>query len=72
MTVSEVAPVIRKNADICSAGDFALRAPEPRRPQSVLCTGFLEAIVMGRYMLLWLIGVPIPILLLIWAFGGLH
>jgi hypothetical protein len=27
--------------------------------------------LMGRYMLLWLIGVPIPILLLIWAFGGL-
>jgi hypothetical protein len=27
---------------------------------------------MGRYMLLWLLGVPIPILLLIWAFGGLH
>jgi hypothetical protein len=27
---------------------------------------------MGRYVLLWLLGVPIPILLLIWAFGGLH
>jgi hypothetical protein len=27
--------------------------------------------VMGRYLLLWLIGVPIPILLLIWLFGGL-
>jgi hypothetical protein len=27
---------------------------------------------MGRYMLLWLLGVPIPILLLIWLFGGLH
>ena len=27
---------------------------------------------MGRYMLLWLFGVPIPILVLIWAFGGLH
>jgi bacteriorhodopsin len=27
--------------------------------------------VMGRYLLLWLLGVPIPILLLIWAFGGL-
>jgi hypothetical protein len=27
---------------------------------------------MGRYMLLWLLGVPIPILLLIWAFGGLN
>jgi hypothetical protein len=28
--------------------------------------------VMGRYLLLWLLGVPIPILILIWAFGGLH
>jgi hypothetical protein len=28
-------------------------------------------LTMGRYMLLWLLGVPIPILLLIWAFGGL-
>jgi hypothetical protein len=28
--------------------------------------------LMGRYMLLWLLGVPIPILALIWAFGGLH
>jgi hypothetical protein len=28
--------------------------------------------MMGRYALLWLLGVPIPILLLIWAFGGLH
>jgi len=28
--------------------------------------------MMGRYLLLWLLGVPIPILVLIWAFGGLH
>jgi len=27
---------------------------------------------MGRYLLLWLIGVPLPILVLIYAFGGLH
>jgi len=27
---------------------------------------------MGRYLLLWLLGVPTPILLLIWAFGGLN
>jgi len=27
---------------------------------------------MGRYLLLWLLGVPIPIILLIWIFGGLH
>ena len=29
-------------------------------------------LVMGRYILLWLLGVPIPILVLIWALGGLH
>jgi hypothetical protein len=27
---------------------------------------------MGRYALLWLLGVPIPILILIWALGGMH
>jgi len=29
-------------------------------------------VVMGRGVLLWLIGIPIPIILLIWLFGGLH
>ena len=28
--------------------------------------------VMGRGLLLWLLGIPIPIILLIWVFGGLH
>jgi len=27
---------------------------------------------MGRGILLWLIGIPLPIILLIWLFGGLH
>jgi len=27
---------------------------------------------MGRGLLLWLIGIPLPIILLIWVFGGLH
>jgi len=27
---------------------------------------------MGRYLLLWMVGVPLPILALIWVFGGLH
>ncbi len=31
-----------------------------------------EEFVMGRYLLLWLLGVPIPILVLIYAFGGLN
>jgi hypothetical protein len=28
--------------------------------------------LMGRYLLLWLLGVPLPILVLIYAFGGLN
>jgi hypothetical protein len=31
-----------------------------------------EVVLMGRYLLLWLLGVPLPILALIYAFGGLH
>ena len=27
---------------------------------------------MGRGLLLWLIGIPLPIILLIWLFGGLQ
>ena len=27
---------------------------------------------MGRYFLLWMVGIPLPILALIWVFGGLH
>jgi hypothetical protein len=29
-------------------------------------------VTMFRYGLLWLLGVPLPILVLIWALGGLH
>jgi hypothetical protein len=27
---------------------------------------------MGRGLLLWLIGIPLPIILIIWLFGGLN
>jgi len=27
---------------------------------------------MGRGILLWIIGIPLPIILLIWLLGGLH
>jgi len=27
---------------------------------------------MGRGLLLWLIGIPLPIILLLWIFGFLH
>jgi len=29
-------------------------------------------VFMRRYLLLWQLGVPLPILVLIYAFGGLH
>ena len=28
--------------------------------------------VMGRGLLLWLLGIPLPIIILIWVLGGLH
>jgi hypothetical protein len=28
--------------------------------------------VMGRGLLLWLLGIPLPIVILIWVLGGLH
>jgi hypothetical protein len=31
-----------------------------------------EENAMGRGLLLWLIGIPIPIILLVWILGGLH
>jgi hypothetical protein len=40
-----------------------------RRARSI-ATGSLEA-EMGRGLLLWIIGIPLPIILLIWLFGGL-
>jgi hypothetical protein len=49
--------------------------PEPGRDdKSSLCdkAQWTEGHIMGRYLLLWLLGIPLPILLLIWVFGGLH
>jgi hypothetical protein len=40
---------------------------------AVRCRGnYVMELVMGRYLLLWMLGVPIPILLLVWIFGGLN
>jgi hypothetical protein len=44
-------------------------------PKRRYCGGSDEATqenVMGRGLLLWLLGIPLPIILLIWVFGGLH
>jgi len=33
-------------------------------------TDFMEAETMGRGILLWLLGVPIPVIILLWLFFG--
>ena len=40
------------------------------RYQGVRFVNFMER-HMGRGLLLWLIGIPLPIILIIWLFGGL-
>jgi hypothetical protein len=60
------------------AGPGAERVPKKIKelnlsPSVLIPVTVLERMAqMGRYLLLWLLGVPIPILLLIWLFGGLH
>jgi hypothetical protein len=49
--------------------------PEPLRAHFVIWTDWKEVKqedVMGRGLLLWLLGIPIPIIILIWVLGGLH
>jgi hypothetical protein len=36
------------------------------------CRPIMWREVMGRGLLLWLIGIPLPIILVVWLFGGLH
>jgi hypothetical protein len=51
----------------------ARRIPvEPKFPADVYVGQPIEENTMGKGLLLWLIGIPIPIILLIWLFGGLH
>jgi len=40
--------------------------------RSTLPTNIPKETTMGRGLLLWLIGIPLPIILLIWLFGGLN
>jgi len=45
-------------------------APEPVAPSGVLFHGKFEEETMGRGILLWLLGVPIPVIILLWLFFG--
>jgi hypothetical protein len=48
-------------------------AVEPgQADQSWRATTLVRRSLMGRALLLWIIGIPIPIILLIWLLGGFH
>jgi hypothetical protein len=52
------------------------RGTEPFHMHFVIVTEQQEEVkqedVMGRGLLLWLLGIPLPISILIWVLGGLH
>jgi hypothetical protein len=48
---------------------------EPRAGDCVAAATYLqgrERNFMGRFLLLWLLGIPLPILVIIWLIGGFH
>jgi hypothetical protein len=50
---------------------FLFRSPEPGAPLGVFpLIEKLEERTMGRGILLWLLGVPIPVIILLWLFFG--
>jgi len=50
-----------------TGGTFAPGCRYPASPDEAT-----QEEVMGRGLLLWLLGIPLPIILLIWVLGGLH
>jgi hypothetical protein len=52
------------------------RGAEPYHMHFVIVTEQQEEVkqedVIGRGLLLWLLGIPLPIIILIWVLGGLH
>jgi hypothetical protein len=50
---------------------FLFLLPEPPVPFCVfLSIEEIKEAIMGRGILLWLLGVPIPVILLLWLFFG--
>jgi hypothetical protein len=58
-----------------------MRRPNRPVPRTVRNAHFAAALayrsttteaIVGRGLLLWLIGIPLPIILVVWLLGGLH
>ena len=69
---SERLPGARPRGSVSTRGRGALVAAGTLLPSGRSSGQTKEENTMGRGLLLWLIGIPIPIILLIWLFGGLH
>jgi hypothetical protein len=63
--MAERRPASGQAREAIEQGTFAAAARFLREPYLALEDD------MGRGLLLWLIGIPLPIILLIWLFGGL-
>ena len=64
---------IRATRNIASVGGLTTRGTT--RPPGCYQSEFVKKPsedAMGRGILLWLIGIPLPIILVIWLLGGLH
>jgi hypothetical protein len=68
-------PVARENSDIAkrsfaprSFGSGARRNPAPHRAFAPRLQ--IKEDTMGKGLLLWLVGVPIPVIILLWLFFG--
>ena len=76
-SISEAAPRRQRKRTDAAMQDNPARQPGVRNPASSAelprpNRNKRRGNVMGRYLLLWLLGIPIPLLLLIWLFGGLN
>jgi len=71
LPLGEQTSAIRRRSLGCNEALLPDETPKP--PSALILSGSQQRCSdMGRYLLLSLLGIPIPILLLIWPFGGLH
>jgi hypothetical protein len=67
--------IVAANKPVSDGGGLALCTVEPGRRLQVAHAGawcYWRKYPMGKGLLMWLIGIPIPIILLLWILGYLH
>jgi hypothetical protein len=59
-------------ADYCAGASGRSRELHPATRHYSASKNDCRSLIMGRYLLLWMLGIPLPILVLIYMFSGLH